>query len=184
LILCPSRPEPMSVLRVRADCGGRLFTAKLGVVLFDHLLANGAGQVMPPHAGRMEDNNNSAKHANALSAHERSVDVAAILPVARGTCAAVSTFNGSSARLRQAANWISAQYYDRFGCLPVLGRRSDADRRSTPDRRSPMRLFSSPLRVSTPLRRSFPERRSDPLRLSSTLMGLLLSDLLRQQNRE
>ena len=147
-------------------------------------LAGRAGQVMPPHAGRMEDNNNSAKHANALSAHERSVDVAAILPVARGTCAAVSTFNGSSARLRQAANWISAQYYDRFGCLPVLGRRSDADRRSTPDRRSPMRLFSSPLRVSTPLRRSFPERRSDPLRLSSTLMGLLLSDLLRQQNRE
>ena len=43
-------------------------------------LAGRAGQVMPPHAGRMEDNNNSAKHANALSAHERSVDVAAILP--------------------------------------------------------------------------------------------------------
>ena len=26
-----SRPEPPSVLRARADCGGRLFTAKLGV---------------------------------------------------------------------------------------------------------------------------------------------------------
>ena len=26
-------PEPPSVLRVRADCGGRLFTAKLGVVM-------------------------------------------------------------------------------------------------------------------------------------------------------
>ena len=40
---CSSRPEPPSVLRVRADCGGRLFTAKLGVVahqLLDHLLAD------------------------------------------------------------------------------------------------------------------------------------------------
>jgi hypothetical protein len=33
LILCPSRPEPPSVLRVRADRGCRLFTAKLGVVV-------------------------------------------------------------------------------------------------------------------------------------------------------
>ena len=39
--------EPPSVLHVRADCGGRLFTAKLGVVvhylshqLLDHLLAD------------------------------------------------------------------------------------------------------------------------------------------------
>ena len=39
--------RPQSVLRVRADRGGRLFTAKLGVVvhnlahqLFDHLLAD------------------------------------------------------------------------------------------------------------------------------------------------
>ena len=46
---CSSRPEPPSVLRVRADCGGRLFTAKLGVVvhylphqLLDHLLADDA----------------------------------------------------------------------------------------------------------------------------------------------
>jgi hypothetical protein len=30
---CSSRPEPTSVLRVRADCGGRLFAAKLGVVV-------------------------------------------------------------------------------------------------------------------------------------------------------
>src|SRR5262249_32276304 len=30
---CSSRPEPPSVLRARADCGGRLFTAKLAVVL-------------------------------------------------------------------------------------------------------------------------------------------------------
>jgi hypothetical protein len=42
------RPEPPSVLRVRAGCGGRLFTAKLGIVvhylphqLLDHLLASG-----------------------------------------------------------------------------------------------------------------------------------------------
>ena len=46
---CSSRPEPPSVLRVRADCGGRLFTAKLAVVvhylprqLLDHLLADDA----------------------------------------------------------------------------------------------------------------------------------------------
>ena len=44
-----SRTEPTSVLRARADCRGRLFTAKLGIVvhylphqLLDHLLANGA----------------------------------------------------------------------------------------------------------------------------------------------
>ena len=30
---CSTRPEPPSVLRVRADCGGRLFTAKLPVVV-------------------------------------------------------------------------------------------------------------------------------------------------------
>ena len=30
---CSTRPEPPSVLRVRADCGGRFFTTKLGVVL-------------------------------------------------------------------------------------------------------------------------------------------------------
>ena len=30
---CSSRPEPPSVLHVRADYGGRLFTAKLAVVL-------------------------------------------------------------------------------------------------------------------------------------------------------
>ena len=42
-----SRRQPPSVLRVRADCGGRLFTAKLGVVVHDlahqllnHLLAD------------------------------------------------------------------------------------------------------------------------------------------------
>ena len=33
--LCSSRSEPPSVLRVRADCGGRLFTAKLAVVVHD-----------------------------------------------------------------------------------------------------------------------------------------------------
>ena len=44
-----SRPKRPSVLRVRADCGGRLFTAKLGVVvhnlahqLLNHLLADDA----------------------------------------------------------------------------------------------------------------------------------------------
>ena len=49
LVPCSTRSEPPSVLRVRADCGGRLFTAKLGVVvhylphqLFDHLLADDA----------------------------------------------------------------------------------------------------------------------------------------------
>ena len=47
MFLYPRRPEPPSVPRVRADRGGRLFTAKLGVVvhnlahqLFDHLLAD------------------------------------------------------------------------------------------------------------------------------------------------
>ena len=42
-----TRPEPPSVLRVRADCGGHLFATKLGVVvhylshqLLDHMLAN------------------------------------------------------------------------------------------------------------------------------------------------
>ena len=44
-----SRPERPSVLRVRADCGGRLFTAKLGVVvhylphqMLNHLLPDDA----------------------------------------------------------------------------------------------------------------------------------------------
>ena len=32
---CSTRPEPQSVLRARADCGGRLFSAKLGVVSHD-----------------------------------------------------------------------------------------------------------------------------------------------------
>ena len=42
-----ARRGPPSVLRVRADCGGRLFATKLGVVVhdlahqvFDHLLAD------------------------------------------------------------------------------------------------------------------------------------------------
>jgi hypothetical protein len=50
-----SRPERPSVLRVRADCGSRFFTAKLGVAvhylphqLLDHLLANGAVLTLPP----------------------------------------------------------------------------------------------------------------------------------------
>jgi hypothetical protein len=30
---CSSPPEPLSVLRARTDCGGRFFTAKLGVVV-------------------------------------------------------------------------------------------------------------------------------------------------------
>jgi hypothetical protein len=44
---CSSRPEPPPVLRVRADCGDRLFTAKLGVVVhylshqpLNHMLAD------------------------------------------------------------------------------------------------------------------------------------------------
>ena len=44
---CSTRPEPPSVLRVRAGCGGHLFTAKLAVVvhylshqLLDHLLTD------------------------------------------------------------------------------------------------------------------------------------------------
>jgi hypothetical protein len=36
--LLPVVPEPPSVLRVRADCGCRLFTAKLGVYLSHQLL--------------------------------------------------------------------------------------------------------------------------------------------------
>ena len=46
---CPVVIEPPSVLHVRADCGSRLFPAKLGIVvhylphqLFDHLLADEA----------------------------------------------------------------------------------------------------------------------------------------------
>ena len=42
-----NRAPSQSVLRVRADCGGRLFTAKLGIIvhylphqLLDHLLAD------------------------------------------------------------------------------------------------------------------------------------------------
>jgi len=38
LILCATRSEPPSVLRVRADCGSRLFTPKFGVVV--HNLAH------------------------------------------------------------------------------------------------------------------------------------------------
>ena len=45
----------LSVLRARADCGGRLFTAKLSVVVHDlahqllnQLLANGAVLTLPP----------------------------------------------------------------------------------------------------------------------------------------
>jgi len=45
--LCSTRSEPPSVRRVRADCGGRLFAAKLAVVvhylshqLLDHLLTD------------------------------------------------------------------------------------------------------------------------------------------------
>ena len=44
---CSTRSEPSSVLRARADCGGRLFAAKLAVVvlylshqLLDHLLTD------------------------------------------------------------------------------------------------------------------------------------------------
>ena len=62
LALCSDRPEPPSVLRVRANCGGRLFTAKLPVVVhystrqvFDQLLADqailmagGAVLTLPP----------------------------------------------------------------------------------------------------------------------------------------
>ena len=46
---CSTRPEPSSVHRVRTGCGGRLFTAKLTVVVHDlahqllnHLLADDA----------------------------------------------------------------------------------------------------------------------------------------------
>src|SRR6516165_7397272 len=38
LILCATRSEPPSVLRVRDDCGSRLFTPKFGVVV--HNLAH------------------------------------------------------------------------------------------------------------------------------------------------
>ena len=55
---CSSRPEPPSVLRVRANCGGRPFTAKLAVVmhylaheLLNHLLANGAVLTPTTHTG-------------------------------------------------------------------------------------------------------------------------------------
>ena len=50
-----NRSEPLSVLRIRADCGGRLFTAKLGVVvhclshqLLDHLLTPAGSSVLRP----------------------------------------------------------------------------------------------------------------------------------------
>ena len=46
---CSSRLEQMSVLRVGAGCGGRLFSAKLGIIthdcmhqVFDHLLPDHA----------------------------------------------------------------------------------------------------------------------------------------------
>ena len=42
LVPCSTRSEPPSVLRMRADCGGRLFTAKFGVVMhyLPHQLLN------------------------------------------------------------------------------------------------------------------------------------------------
>ncbi len=52
----PTRSEPPSVPRARADCGGHVFTAKLGVVvhnlvhqLFDHLLPDRAVLTLPPY---------------------------------------------------------------------------------------------------------------------------------------
>ena len=58
----PSRPERPSVLRVRADCGCRLFTAKLGVVvhylphqMLDHLLADEAILLACQFSDRLRD---------------------------------------------------------------------------------------------------------------------------------
>ena len=51
----PGRPEPPSVHRVRTGCGGRLFTAKLGIIVhdcmhqgFDQLLADQATLMAAP----------------------------------------------------------------------------------------------------------------------------------------
>ena len=59
---CSSRSEPPSVLRVRADCGGHLFTAKLGIVvhdlahqLLDHLLADEAILLARQFCDRLRD---------------------------------------------------------------------------------------------------------------------------------
>ena len=50
-----TRSEAPSVLRVRADCGGHLFPAKLGIIthdcmhqVFDHLLPDRAVLTLPP----------------------------------------------------------------------------------------------------------------------------------------
>ena len=55
-------PEPPSVLRVRADCGGRLFTAKLGVVvhylphqMLNHLLPDDAILLARQFCGCLRD---------------------------------------------------------------------------------------------------------------------------------
>ena len=57
-----TRPELPSVLRARADCGGRLFAAKLSVVLhnlvhqlFDHLLADEAILLACQFSDRLRD---------------------------------------------------------------------------------------------------------------------------------
>ena len=62
LVPCSSRPERPSVPRARADCGGRLFTAKLGVVvhyllhqLLDHLLADDAILLARQFCDRLRD---------------------------------------------------------------------------------------------------------------------------------
>jgi hypothetical protein len=59
---CSTRPEPPSVLRVGADCGGRLFTAKLSVIvhylphqLLDHLLADDAILLARRFCDRLRD---------------------------------------------------------------------------------------------------------------------------------
>jgi hypothetical protein len=51
-----TRSEASSVLRVRADCGGHLFPAKLGIIthdcmhqVFDHLLPDRAVLTLPPY---------------------------------------------------------------------------------------------------------------------------------------
>jgi hypothetical protein len=59
---CPVVAEPPSVPRVRADRGGRLFPAKLGVVvhylphqLLDHLLADDAILLARQFCDRLRD---------------------------------------------------------------------------------------------------------------------------------
>ena len=58
----PSRPQPRSVLRVRADCERRLFTAKLGIIthdcthkVFDHLLPDDAILLVRQFRDRLRD---------------------------------------------------------------------------------------------------------------------------------